>query len=60
MCEKYGKNPCYYLFNGKVCAHTRLVIDMTIFDVYALYCEKDRKKQESKQKEQERLNRPVP
>ena len=35
MCEKYGKNPSYYLFNDLECKHTELRVDKTVFDIWA-------------------------
>ena len=35
LCKEYGKAPHEYLFNDLIdCAHFRLAIDMTVFEIY--------------------------
>lgn len=48
MCDKFGQSPCDYLFNGLDCAHTKLVVDMTIFNVWIECRHEEDKKRESK------------
>lgn len=49
-CDKFSRSPAEYLFNDLECAHTKLVIDMVVYDIYATWREKietqARKKQE--------------
>ena len=48
MCEKFSCKPSDYLFNDLICAHTRLVVDMTFFLMYDDYMEKEEKKRKRK------------
>ena len=50
MCEKFSQSPSDYLSNDPMDAHSRLAIDMTIFNVWAEYMEEDRKRRERQSK----------
>ena len=56
MCEKFSQRPSDYLFNDLVsCAHTRLVMDMTAFNVWAKWREEQEKKHEREIERKARL-----
>ena len=48
LCSEVSMSPSDYLFNDLQCAHTRLVIDLTVFGVYAEWREQVRKHDERK------------
>ena len=48
MCEKYGQKPSSYLFNDLDCKHTELVVDMTVFNIWADWQAEENKAQERK------------
>ena len=50
MCEKFGRSPSDYFFNGLECAHTRLVIDMTVYNVFSTWRSKIEKDVARKQR----------
>ena len=48
MCEKFGMTPSDYLFNDLACAHTRLAVDLTVFNVWAEWQDEQLKAAERK------------
>ena len=44
MCDKYGQSPSDYLFNDLNCSHTRLVVDLTVFNIWADWKAEENKK----------------
>ena len=48
-CDKFNKAPSDYLFNHLDCVHTKMVIDMTFFEIYAEWRDKLDKKAKKKQ-----------
>lgn len=53
MCEKFGTKPHEYLFNDLIpCAHTRLAIDMTVYNVWSNWHDKQEQKRIKKMKEE--------
>ena len=52
MCKSYAKTPCYYLFNGlkEDCKHTRLRIDMAVYNQFSKAKEREYKKMMQKSK----------
>ena len=47
MCDKYGQSPCDYLLNDLECSHTKLVIDLTVFNIWASWKAEEHKKIEA-------------
>lgn len=51
LCNEYGKAPHEYLCNSLIdCAHTKLAIDMAVFEIYCVHEEKERKAKERRAK----------
>lgn len=48
MCSEIGMSPSFYLFNDLECAHTRQVVDLTIYQVFCDWRERERKRSERK------------
>ena len=48
MCRRFGKSPSEYLFNDLQCTHSKLAIDMTIYNVWSHWKVEETKKQQNK------------